>query len=216
MLSGLHDGPKTVSWPQGDSAHGPFLHELPHTLRADRWILCLHRLCVSPQHPLLTQSSALLLSLLPYSKKEQPTCVSSSPATGTACSVAEAAREAHNSPTRVALLCRANALHGPLNSPKSHLCQRQRSQLPDPSISTHTQTHLCPLPPQYCLRMPTCIPKPCMLALMHIGNHALVNIHSHHLIKSPAAYPSPNRSTYCREDASASAGQASAVLWGQG
>lgn len=44
-LSGLHGGPQTASWPQGETAHGLFLHELTHTLRADRWILCLDRLC---------------------------------------------------------------------------------------------------------------------------------------------------------------------------
>lgn len=27
--SGLHDGPQTVSWPQGESGHGLFLNELP-------------------------------------------------------------------------------------------------------------------------------------------------------------------------------------------
>lgn len=51
---------------------------------------------------------------------------------------------------------------------------------------------------------------------MHTGNHALANIHSHHLTESPAAYPSPNRSMYCRKDALASVGQVHAVLWGQG
>jgi len=67
VLSGLHDDPKTVFWSQWECAHGPFLHELPHTLRADRRNPCLDRLCVSPQHPLLTQSFAFLLSLLPHS-----------------------------------------------------------------------------------------------------------------------------------------------------
>lgn len=50
---------------------------------------------------------------------------------------------------------------------------------------------------------------------MHTGNHALANVRSHHPTECPAAYPSSNRSTYCREDALAAVGQVHAVLRGQ-
>lgn len=50
---------------------------------------------------------------------------------------------------------------------------------------------------------------------MHTGNHALANVRSHHSTECPAAYPSSNRSTYCREDALAAVGQVHAVLRGQ-
>lgn len=144
--------------------------------------------------------------------------VSSSPATGTACRALKADREACNSPTRAALLCRANwSLVLSYELPKK---SSMRTEITASGFHHFLQAHTAKphnilFPPNTGNKHPVCT-KP-----MHASTHAhrqpcTCKHTSYHLTESPAAYPSPNRSMYCREDVLASVGQVHTVLWGQG